>query len=190
MSDGTITVNPQDGQPHIFLYTNLNGTPSDDPQSGQIRFRNVSTIRDHVYVSDTTADSINIDVFLDEISNISILYLQDKHSSVIWVRKTVQGVTIYPAYVDVNVTYLSSSGLGSSDFGVGHPILPMFDNSFLISNRITTLETKTEHQSANSLETRFNGPINIYDHKIYNYSDPIDLNDVSNKNILQYRQLI
>ena len=41
MSDGTITTNSQQGQPNIYLYTNSNGVPSNDPQSGQIRFNNV-----------------------------------------------------------------------------------------------------------------------------------------------------
>ena len=80
---------------------------------------------------------MNIDVFLAQISDISILYIQDKNSSINWIRYTVQGITIYPAYVDINVTYLSGSGSGGGDFG-GHPLfMSIFDNSFLISNRIT-----------------------------------------------------
>ena len=107
MSDGTITTNSQQGQPNIYLYANSKGTPSDDPQSGQIRFNNASnTNATHVYIADTTSDGVNIDVFLGQITDVAILYLQDKNSSVNWVRYTVQGVTIYPAYVDVNVTFL------------------------------------------------------------------------------------
>ena len=94
MSDGTITTNIQQGQPNIYLYTNSNGVPSNDPQSGQVRFINVSnTSATHVYISDTTSDSVDICI-LAQISNISILYLQDKNSLVNWVRYPVQGIVI------------------------------------------------------------------------------------------------
>ena len=108
MSDGTITTNSQQGQPNIYLYTNSNGAPANDPQSGQVRFDSVSnTTATHLFISVMTLDSININVFLSEICDVSIIYLQDKYSSTNWVRYTVQGITIYPAYVDKNVTYLS-----------------------------------------------------------------------------------
>ena len=42
MSDGSVTTNSQQGQPNIYLYTNSNGVPIDDPQSGQVRLNNVS----------------------------------------------------------------------------------------------------------------------------------------------------
>ena len=168
----------------IPSYHRLSGIPSNNPQSGQVRFDSGSnTAVKHIFISVMTSDNININVFLSEINDVSIIYLQDKNSSTDWVRYTVQGITLYPAYVDINVTYLSSSGLGGSDFGESEPIfMSIFDNSSAISNRITSLETKTQHQSATSIETRFNSPINMYDHKIYNVSDPISLKDVSNRN--------
>ena len=154
MSDGTVSIgsvstNSQQGQPNIYLYTNSNGVPSDDPQSGQVRFDSgPNTTTTHLFISVMTSDNTNINVFLSEISNISIIYLQDKNSSTDWVRYSVQGIILHPAYVDINVTYLSSSGLGSSDFGGSEPIfMSIFDNSSLISNRITVLETKTQYQS-------------------------------------------
>jgi hypothetical protein len=183
MSDGTVSTasisSSQQGQPNIYLYTNSNALPSNNPQSGQVRFNigSITTVK-HLFISVMTSDNININVFLSEINDVSIIYLQDKNSSTDWVRYTVQGITIYPAYVDINVTYLSSSGLGGGDFGESEPIfMSIFDNSSAISNRITSLETKTQHQSASSIETRFNSPINMYDHKIYNVSDPISLKD-------------
>ena len=58
----------------IYLNTNSNGVPSDDPQSRQIRFNDVSnTDATHVYIADVTSDGVNIDVFLAQISDISIL---------------------------------------------------------------------------------------------------------------------
>ena len=108
MSDGTITTNSQQGQPNIYLYTNSNGAPANDPQSGQVRFDSVSnTTATHLFISVMTFDSININVFQSEISDVSIIYLQDKNSSTDWVRYTVQGITLYPAYVDINVKYLA-----------------------------------------------------------------------------------
>ena len=121
MSDGsvsTVTSNSQQGQPNICLYTNSNGTPSNNPLSGQVRFDSGSnTAVNHIFISVMTSDNVNINVFLSEINDVSIIYLQDKNSSTDWVRYTVQGITIYPAYVDIYVTYLSSSGVGGTDFG-------------------------------------------------------------------------
>ena len=47
MSDGTVSTasisSSQQGQPNIYLYTNSNGLPSNNPQSGQVRFISVMT---------------------------------------------------------------------------------------------------------------------------------------------------
>ena len=103
-------------------------------------------------------------------------------------------ITNFPnSYVSTPVVFASAQGSGIIDFGDGHPLfMSIFDNSALVDSRTSALETKTQHQSANSLETRFNSPVNMFDHKIYNVADPTDLNDVSNKimSILQYRHLI
>ena len=56
MSDGTVsigsvTTNSQQGQPNIYLYTNSNGVPANDPQSGQVRFDSVSnTSATHLFI--------------------------------------------------------------------------------------------------------------------------------------------
>ena len=60
------------------------------------------TLTQHVYIADVTSDGVNIDVFLAQITDISILYIQDKNSPINWVRYTVQGITIYDAYVDID----------------------------------------------------------------------------------------
>ena len=86
MSDGTVSfgsvsTNSQQGQPNIYLYTNSNGAPSNNPQSGQIRFDSGSnTAATHLFISVMTFDNININVFLSEISDVSIIYLQDKNN--------------------------------------------------------------------------------------------------------------
>ena len=123
MSDGTLTTNSSIGEPNIYLYTNSNTTPANEPASGQIRTNNGhNSLSTHIYVSDNTRDGTNIEVFLGQISNISIIYLQDQNVSSNWVRYTVIGTLTYVNYIDIEVTYLSSSGAGSSDFGNGHPI--------------------------------------------------------------------
>ena len=96
MSDGsvsTVTSNSQQGQPNTYLHTNSNGLPSNNPQSGQVRFDSGSnTAVTHIFISVMTNDNININVFLSEINDVSIIYLQDKNSSTDWVRYTVQEI--------------------------------------------------------------------------------------------------
>ena len=98
MSDGTVSIgsistnSSQQGQPNIYLYTN--STLNNYPPSGQVRFDSGSnTTVKHLFISVMTSDNINISVFLSEISDISIIYIQEKNSSTDWVRYTVQGIT-------------------------------------------------------------------------------------------------
>jgi hypothetical protein len=135
MSDGSTTVHSSTNSPNIYLYTNSNLTPANTPSAGQIRMDNIrNDLTTHLYISESTRDGINIEVFLAQISDISIIYLQDQNASTNWVRFTVISTTIYPTYIDINVAYLSSSGNGAVDFGGTQPIfLSIFDNSFMIS---------------------------------------------------------
>ena len=184
MADGSTTTNSQQGQPNIYLYNNNNsGTPV--PASGQIRANDPNNQNvTELYISHITSDGIDIDVFLQQISTISVIYLQDRNNSNNNVRFNVTSAIIDNPnlYVTVPVIFDIAQGSGSIDFGDGHPLfMSIFDNSQLIDSRISAVETKTQHQSATSLETRFNSPINMFDHKISNVADPTDLNDVSTK---------
>ena len=79
-SDGTVVESTQQGQPNIYLYRNSNNV-SNDPPIGQIRFNsNSNSSATHVYINETTDDNVNISLFLNEISIISILYIQDKNN--------------------------------------------------------------------------------------------------------------
>ena len=185
MADGSTTTTSQQGQPNIYLYNNNNsGTP--EPASGQIRANDPNNQNvTELYISHITSDGIDIDVFLQQISTLSIIYLQDRNNSNNNVRFNVTSAIIDNPnlYVTVPVLFDIAQGSGSIDFGDGHPLfMSIFDNSQLIDSRISAVETKTQHQSATSLETRFNSPINMFDHKIYNVADPVDLSDVSTKN--------
>ena len=185
MADGSTTTSSQQGQPNIYLYNNNNsGTP--EPASGQIRANDPNNQNvTELYISHITSDGIDIDVFLQQITTISVIYMQDRNNSNNNVRFNVTGVIIDNPnlYVTVPVLFDIAQGSGSIDFGDGHPLfMSIFDNSQLIDSRISAVETKTQHQSATSLETRFNSPINMFDHKIYNVADPVDLSDVSTKN--------
>ena len=185
MADGSTTTNSQQGQPNIYLYNNNNsGTP--EPASGQIRANDPNNQNvTQLYISHITSDGIDIDLFLAQRTTVSGVYLQDRNNSNNNVRFNVTApITNTPnSYVTVPVVYASAQGNGSTDFGDGHPLfMSIFDNSALVDSRISSVETKTQHQSATSLETRFNSPINMFDHKIYNVADPVDLSDVSTKN--------
>ena len=185
MADGSTTTSSQQGQPNIYLYNNNNsGTP--EPASGQIRANDPNNQNvTELYISHITSDGIDIDVFLQQITTISVIYMQDRNNSNNNVRFNVTSAIIDNPnlYVTVPVLFDIAQGSGSIDFGDGHPLfMSIFDNSQLIDSRISAVETKTQHQSATSLETRFNSPINMFDHKIYNVADPVDLSDVSTKN--------
>ena len=81
MADGSTTTNSQQGQPNIYLYNNSN-TINGVPASGQIRTNNLDNQQTTIlYISHITSDNIDIDIFLAQITTISVIYLQDRNNS-------------------------------------------------------------------------------------------------------------
>jgi hypothetical protein len=184
MSDGSIIFNSQAGQPNIYLYNNNNsGVP--EPTSGQIRANNVDNRNvTQLFISHITSDGIDIDVFLQQITTISVIYLQDRNNSNNNVRFNVTGAIIDTPnnYVTVPVLFDIAQGSGTIDFGDGHPLfMSIFDNSQLIDSRISALEIKTQNQSATSSLTTFSAPISMNSHKITNLDTPINDTDAVNR---------
>lgn len=175
MTDGSILTTSQQGQPNIYLYTNSN-VITVPPASGQVR----SNFPDNtsvtiLYISHITSDNVDVEVFLNQISVISIIYMQDKNNSQNYVRFTVTAApTSFPnSYISVPVLYLDSGGIGDVDLGGGAAIfLSIFDNSPLVDARLSSVETKTQHQTANINETIFNKPILMNNNKISNLGAP------------------
>ena len=184
MADGSTTTASQQGQPNIYLYNNNNsGTPV--PTSGQIRANNANNQNvTELYISHITSDGIDIDVFLQQISTISVIYLQDRNNSNNNVRFNVTSNIIDNPnlYVTVPVIFDIAQGSGSIDFGDGHPLfMSIFDNSQLIDSRISAVETKTQHITANSDATNFNSVVNMNNNGLANVKYPIDIQDASTK---------
>jgi hypothetical protein len=164
MADGSITTNSgTNAGSNIYLYNNRNTNYAPPIASGDIKYNNA--VQDNatiVYISHLTRDTIDIDVFLAQINLTSILYIQDQNNSLNFIYYDVIGTpTIIPNnYISVPVVKTSSGGTGSTTFGNSHNIiLSILTNQTEINNRITTLETKTQNQSATALDTIFLGKL-------------------------------
>ena len=152
MSNGTISISSQAGQPNIYLYNNNNNL-SLPVQNGQIRANNLNNqLVTELYISQLTSDNIDIDVFLLQITTLSIIYMQDRNNSANNVRFNVTGsISVVPnVYVSVPVVYSSAQGSGVVDFGAIPIFMSIFDNSAIADARISALETKTQNLSAST----------------------------------------
>ena len=164
MADGSVTTNSgTNAGSNIYLYNNNNTNYAPPIPAGDIKYNNaVQDSATIVYISHLTRDNVDIDVFLAQINTTSILYLQDQNNSTNFIYYDVTGATtIIPNnYISVPVVKTSSGGTGATTFGSGHNIiLSILTNQTEINNRLTTLEVKTQNQSAVSNATTFVGSI-------------------------------
>jgi len=149
------------GSSNIYLYNNSTDLLP-PPNNGQIRYNASQTSATELYVSHRTRDTIDIDAFLEQISTVDIIYIQDQENSLNYIKYNVTGaVVIIPNdFVTIPVSYLIAEGNGLTSFGNGHNIfMSIFTNTPAIDTRLTQLETKTQNQSAILLDTTFTGNI-------------------------------
>jgi hypothetical protein len=162
MADGSVTTTSGSGgnSSNIYLYDN-NLTTTPVPSTGTIRFNNVAQASATIiYVSSVTRDSIDIDEFLTLISDLNIVYIQDQSSSLNFIKFSVTAAPtiVLNSYISIPVSVITTGGTGTTSFGAGLDIfMSIFSNTTLIDNRITTLETACQNQTAVASTTTFTG---------------------------------
>ena len=149
MGDGSLLkYSANSGNSNFYLY-NSSQVITAPPPSGFIRYNNI--VQDNateIYISHLTRDNIDIDVFFNQITIITEVYIQDQNSSTDFIQYNVVATpSITPnSYVTLSVSKRSSNGTGSSQFPNGHNILlSFFTNGIEVDGRLTALEGKTNN---------------------------------------------
>jgi hypothetical protein len=147
------------GQSNIYYY-NFSQTVSAGATAGQIRWNDLdSTATTFIYVSHlTSVNPTDVDPFLALITDLSILYIQDRNDSTNFVKFKVNGTpTNTPNnYWTIPVVYQSSQGTGNTRFPNTHPIyMSVFFDTEEENTRIGILEDKTFFQSKTDYTTKF-----------------------------------
>ena len=192
LADGsTISQSANSGNSNFYLYTSINTSNAPPITSGHVEYNNANqSLATIVYLSHLTRDNIDIEIFLQNISTLNILYIQDQNDSTNFIRYDITGTpTIFiNNYLQIPVSILTSSGTGSTTFGASHNVLvSFFTNNQEINTRISTVETNTQNQTAVSNTTTFAGIIsssglNMNSNKITNLATPTLSTDAVNKN--------
>lgn len=150
LADGSTAPYFSSSQSNYFLYKSR-ATLLVPPGTGNIRYSNaVQQLATQIYVSHMTDDAIDIDFYLQQIQIGDLLYLQDRTTSLNYIKYLVTGVAFVPnLYYTFSVTYDIGEGTGLTSFGTNHPIiLTSFLNQNLINARLQALETKTRYQDS------------------------------------------
>jgi hypothetical protein len=164
MGDGSLLEqSAQNGNANFYLYDNTNGLSVPPPVDGHVSY-NASTLAATtlVYISHLTRDNIDIDVYFTLITSLDDLYIQDQATSINFAKFNITGTpTLSPNnFITIPVAQVDFGGNGNSSFGVNHNILvSFFSNLQEVNTRLTTLETKTQNQTAVLDNTTFTGAI-------------------------------
>jgi hypothetical protein len=164
MADGTLLqYSANSGNSNFYLYKSHSNTPVPPPDPGFVYYNNaVQSLATTIYVSHLTDDNIDIEVFFANLSQLNEVYIQQKTLSENFIKYNITGPpTITPgSNVSIPVSSASFSGTGQTSFGVNEPIvLSFFTNTIETDTRITSLETKTQNQSAVLNTTTFTNKI-------------------------------
>jgi hypothetical protein len=162
MGDGSLLqFSANSGNSNFYLYKSHINTPIPPPAEGFIYYNNSNqSLVTTIYISHLTTDVIDIEVFLNNLSQLNDVYIQDKNSSINFIRYNItSNPTIIPnSHISIPVSVFSSGGNGSTSFGINHDILlSFFTNSLETDTRISNIETKTQNQTAILNTTTFSG---------------------------------
>ena len=170
MADGSsLQYSQNSGNSNFYLYDSQNGVGSPPISNGHIEYNtNTQANATIIYISHLTSDAIDIDIFFSQITTIQDVYIQDKNSSLNFIRYNITGTPnlVINNYIEIPVLYTATippaqpngAGNGLTSFGPNHPVIvSFFTNSIEVDLRLTTLETKTQNQTAIPNNTTFNG---------------------------------
>ena len=168
MADGSsLQFSQNSGNSNFYLYDNSDNITTPPPNNGHIGYNNsVQANATILYISHLTSDGIDVDIFFTQLSTIQEVYIQDKSLSTNFIKYKITGTpTIFTnSYIEIPVLYTATippalpngAGTGLTSFGNNHPlIISFFTNSIEVDERLTTLETKTQYQTASANNTTF-----------------------------------
>jgi len=162
MADGSrLQYSSNSGNSNFYLYKS--GTSqSATPPAGFITYNNaVQDSATTIYISYLTRDGVDIDVFFNQITPITEVYIQDQDLSENFIQYNItsQPTPVPNAQVAINVQKRSSGGTGQNNFPNGRNIMmSFFTNGPEVDGRLTTLETKTSNiVSASGITTTISG---------------------------------
>lgn len=174
MADGSsLQFSANSGNSNFYLYDSQNGVGAPPIPNGHIEYNNVvQSNATTIYISHLTTDGIDIDIFFAQITTIQDVYIQDKNSSLNFIKYNITGnpTIITNDYIAIPVLYTATippaqpngAGDGLTSFGVNHPVIvSFFTNSIEVDTRLTTLETKTQNITASPSITTIIGTTNI-----------------------------
>jgi hypothetical protein len=164
MADGSsLEYSANSGNSNFYLYNSINGITTPPPVSGKVGYNNANqSLATILYINHLTSDGIDIDVFFAQLTSIQDVYLQDRNNSLNFIRYNITGAPtiITNSYISIPVSYTSPNGGGTglTSFGANHPIIvSFFTNSIEVDTRLSTLESKTQNQTAILNTTTFTG---------------------------------
>jgi hypothetical protein len=164
MGDGsTLTQSATSGNSNFYLYKSIDGVTTPPPSSGNIGYNNaVQASATIVYISHLTRDSIDVEVFYNQVNQLNDLYIQDQNSSINFIKYNITGTPtpIPNSYIAIPVVMESYGGTGNTSFGPTHNVLlAFFSNLTEVDQRLSTLETKTFNQTATAGTTNISGTL-------------------------------
>ena len=173
MADGSsLQFSQNSGNSNFYLYDNSDNITTPPPTNGHIGYNNaIQANATILYISHLTSDGIDVDIFFTQLTQLQDVYIQDKSLSTNFIKYNITGTpTIIPnSYISIPVLYTATilpaqpngAGTGLTSFGNNHPlIISFFTNSIEVDLRLTTLETKTQHQTASANTTTFASNLN------------------------------
>ncbi len=185
MADGSLLeASSSNASSNIYKYQTSDVTVS-PPQHGEIRFNaNTNAETTTVWISHLTRDDIDIDPFLNLITELSVIYIQEESDSSNFVKFSVNGVpSVAPPTTTVPVVFVASNGAAS--FGHNTQVfMSIFTNDIEIDSRLSDLETKTLliSQSGGVTST---SQLNVQNNRITNVAMPVDSQDAVNVTYLE-----
>ena len=183
MGDGsTLTQSATSGNSNFYLYQSKNGVTTPPPLSGDVGYNNANqSLATIVYISHLTRDNIDIEVFYNQVNQLSDLYIQDQNNSVNFIKYNITGLPtpVINSYTAIPVLAISSGGTGATSFGSNNNVLlAFFSNLTEVDTRLSTLETATQNQTAVSLVTTFNNQITVPILRVQGIaSETVNIND-------------
>jgi len=171
MADGSsLQFSSNSGNSNFYMYKSHAGVPFPPPADGFIYYNHPNqSLARIIYISHITDDSIDIEIFFSNLSQLNDVYIQQKSQSSNFIRYNISApaTIIAGSYISIPVYPTSYGGTGETSFGVNEPILlSFFTNTIETSLRITEVENKTVNQTAVFGTTNFYGTGGIITSKI------------------------
>jgi hypothetical protein len=175
MADGsTLEASANSGNSNIYLYNNISNVIPPPIDIGDIVYNNINqgnaTI---IYISHLTRDGLDIERYYNDLTDLNYVYIQDQSNSINFIKYIITGTPtiITNEYIAIPVAVEDSGGTGATTFGNNHDImLSFFSNLIEIDQRITSLESKTQNQTAILGTTTYSGDIDLSNNDIINFN--------------------